>query len=228
MNAREQLALAYQICAHRGWDNWTYTHISLRIKDNMFLINPFGSLYQSVTPENLIEINMDNDPEFYFGKANPTGVLLHSAVYQKRPDINAIFHLHTSHGVAVSSMKCGLLPISQFALHFYGKISTHAYDSLILDEVQQCEKVAHDLGDNYTMLLQNHGTLTAGRTLHEAFFFTHHLEEACRVQCLAMSANTPLIVPEPHICQKAHEDLMSFESDRGIRDWMAAMSLVNS
>lgn len=224
---RYKLATAYHLCALKGWDNWTYTHISARLPDQQtFLMNQFGTLYKDVTPSSLAEVDMTQPAEIYFDTLNPTGVYMHKAIYQKRPDINAIFHLHTSNGVAVSAMECGLLPISQFALHFYGHISTHGYDSLVLDEKTQTEKLAEDLGENHALLLQNHGTITTGATLEEAFFFTHHLEEACRVQCLTLACNTPYILPNPEICKKAAEDLLGFEKNKGVRDWNAAQTLI--
>ena len=224
---RLKLAIAYRLCALKGWDNWTYTHLSARLPGQQtFLINKFDTLYKDVTPQSLAEVDMTQPAESYFDTLNPTGVYMHSAIYKARPDINAIFHLHTSEGVAVSAMECGLLPISQFALHFYNRISTHPYDSLVLDEKEQVKQLAHDLGDNNVMLLQNHGTVTTGATIEEAFFFTHHLEEACRVRCLTLACNTPYVQPSPAMCQKACDDLLSFEKNRGMRDWKAAQSLL--
>ncbi|MES2608060.1 MAG: class II aldolase/adducin family protein [Pseudomonadota bacterium] len=224
---RFKLATAYQLCALKGWDNWTYTHISARLPGQQsFLINQFDTLYKDVTPQSLALVDMTQPAENYFDTLNPTGVYMHSAIYNARPDINAIFHLHTPHGVAVSAMECGLLPISQFALHFYNRVSTHPYDSLVLDEKTQTEHLARDLGDNYTMLLQNHGTVTTGATIEEAFFFTHHLEEACRVQCLTLSCNTPYIQPSAEMCKKTADDLLGFEKKLGMRDWKAAQNLM--
>jgi ribulose-5-phosphate 4-epimerase/fuculose-1-phosphate aldolase len=225
---RFKLATAYRLCALKGWDNWTYTHISARLPGQQtFLMNQFDTLYKDVTPESLAVVDMTLPSESYFDTLNPTGVYMHSAIYKARPDINAIFHLHTPHGVAVSAMECGLLPLSQFALHFYNRVSVHPYDSLVLDEKTQTDQLARDLGDNYTMLLQNHGTVTSGTTIEEAFFFTHHLEEACRVQCLILSCNTPYSLPSADVCQKACDDLLGFEKHRGTRDWIAAQSLVS-
>lgn len=232
LTPRQKLAAAFRLCALKGWDNWTYTHISVRYDEYSFLMNPFGVLFQHIKPQDLVQIGFDADPIPFFGHVNPTGLLLHRAIYQKRPDINAIFHLHTTHGVAVSAMKEGLLPISQFALHFYDKVSTHSYDSLILDENQQCKMIANDLGDNFVMLLQNHGTLTAGTTIEEAFYHTHHFEEACKVQCLALATanrdmlDKHLIIPSKNLCHYARDELLSFEKERGKRDWLAAMRLL--
>lgn len=224
---RQKLALTYHLVALKGWDNWTYTHISCRNEDNTgFYLNPFKSLFKDVKSSDLVEVLFSNPCEQYFDQANPTGVLLHSAIYQSRKDVNSVFHLHTTSGVTVSTLRCGLLPISQFALHFYNAVSYHSYNSLVLDEKQQCQNIAKDLSNNYAMFLENHGTLTVGATIEEAFFFTHHLEEACKVQCLAMSCQTPLIYPSQDICKQAYIDLMTFEEKRGSRDWNAALSLI--
>ncbi len=230
---RFKLATAFHLCALKGWDNWTYTHISAREPGSTtFLMNPFNILYKDVTPQSLVEIDMERSVDWYqkpsmdASAINPTGILIHSAIYKRRPDINAIFHLHTPHGVAVSCMEGGLLPMSQFALHFYNNIAIHPYDSLVLDEQTQTEQLAHDLADNYALLLQNHGTVTIGKTIEEAFFFTHHLEEACRVQCLTLSTGTRYHIPDKAICEKAAHDLLSFEKERGLRDWTAAQTMI--
>jgi ribulose-5-phosphate 4-epimerase/fuculose-1-phosphate aldolase len=223
---RKKLACIFQICATKGWDNWTYTHISLRLDKFHFLINPFGILYQDVSPENLVVIDIRKKPESYMPTVNPTGIYIHRAIYEKRDDINAIFHLHTPHGVAVSNMVCGLLPMSQYALHFYDNVSYHAYDSLILDEKTQTQRLAEDLGNNNVCFLQNHGTITCGRTIEEAFFYTHHLEEACHVQCLSGHGLIPYHQISHEAALKARQDLLSFEKKLGERDFKAALSLI--
>ena len=228
---RFKLATAFHICALKGWDNWTYTHISAREPGSTsFLMNPFDLLFKDITPSSLVSIDMTRSMEANLSATsvpiNPTGILIHSAIYKKRPDINAIFHLHTPYGVSVSCMEGGLLPMSQFALHFYDNISTHPYDSLVLDEHTQTDQLAKDLGENHAILLQNHGTITVGSTIEEAFFFTHHLEEACRVQCLTLNANTAYHLPDQAVCQKAAHDLLTFEKQRGLRDWTAAQTLI--
>ena len=223
-----QLATLFQICALKQWDNWTYTHLSARLPGTTeFYINPFQCLYQDVFPDTLVAIDYANPDKESYEKVNPTGIAIHQAVYEARPDINCVVHLHTSAGVAVSSMASGLMPISQFALHFYGKIGRHSYDSLNLDPQGQLQQLTSDLGAGNALLLNNHGTLTVGRTIAEGFFFTHHLEEACRVQCMAMAAQTELIVLPDTICRKAHHDLLSFESDLGRRDWQVASNLLS-
>jgi ribulose-5-phosphate 4-epimerase/fuculose-1-phosphate aldolase len=220
---KENLAAAYQICAHLGWSDLTYTHISARLpQDDSFYIYPLGLLFQEVTVDCLLRVSLsgellEGNTETY----NPTGYAIHGVIYQKRPDIRAVYHLHTPAGVAVSSMTCGLLPISQWALHFYNRHGYHDYDALALaiDDCQQ--KLLRDLAMYRVLILRNHGTLTCGSTLHEAFCYAYHLEQACKAQTLALQASTPLIQPSPEVCEKAAQQLTSFESDHGLRDWLA-------
>jgi ribulose-5-phosphate 4-epimerase/fuculose-1-phosphate aldolase len=220
---RQELSLAYRMLAAMGMDDLTYTHLSARIPEKAaFLIQPFGMLFEEVTPEALIEVSFDGEVVYDAHQAfNHTGYVIHGSIYKARPDINASFHLHTIDGVAVSAMEDGLLPISQFALHFYNRISYHNYGSLALQFHGQGSQVAADLGQNKAMLLRNHGTLTCGETLQEAFLYASFLEKACQVQVKALASGRPLVVPSPEICEKAARDLREFEPDFGCRDWAA-------
>jgi ribulose-5-phosphate 4-epimerase/fuculose-1-phosphate aldolase len=220
---RQELALAYRIFAHLGWDDLTYTHLSARIPGtSSFLIQPFGLLFEEVTPESLIELSFEGEVlDQQHHSYNHTGYVIHGSIYKARPDLNAIFHLHTVDGVAVSVMKDGLLPISQFALHFHNRMAYHEYGSLALSFHGQGDKVAADLGLHKAMMLRNHGTLTAGATIAEAYLYAHFLEKACRVQVKCMSSGQTLVLPSPDICEKASRELRDFEPDFGARDWQA-------
>lgn len=218
---RNNLAAAYRIMARLGLDDLTYTHLSCRIPGTpYFFIHPFGLLFEEVTASSLLKVSLDGEVlEGQESHYNQTGYVIHTSIYKNRPDLNAVFHLHTPTGVAVSSLKCGLLPISQWALHFYNRVAYHDYGSLTLDHNIQGKKLAQDLGEKSIMLLRNHGTLTCGRTIHEAFFYTHHLEQACKAQIAALSTKEDLIIPDVATCEKAVHDLLTFEDDLGKRDW---------
>lgn len=221
---KNNLAIAYQALAAMKLDNLTYTHLSARLPgSDSFYIYPFGLLYSEVTPSSLLHVSLSGEVlEGNEHQYNPTGYAIHSAIYQTRPDINAVFHLHTTAGVAVSAMECGLLPISQFALHFYNRISYQDYDSLVLDPKKQKETLKEIMvSNNKTIILRNHGTITCGSTIQEAFFYTQHLEEACKVQCLALNSQQKLVIPSPDICEKSCQQLLSFEQSLGERDWKA-------
>ena len=220
---REDLALAYHTIARLGMDDMTYTHLSARIPGGTsFLIQPFGMLFEEVTPESLIEVSFDGEVKYQRDQVfNHTGYVIHGSIYKARPELNASFHLHTVAGVAVSAMAEGLLPISQFSFHFYNRISYHDYGSLALNFHGHGGQLAADLGQNKAMILRNHGTLTCGETLHEALLYAYFLEKACQVQVQALSTGRPLVTPSPEMCEQAAQDLRNFEPDFGIRDWRA-------
>jgi ribulose-5-phosphate 4-epimerase/fuculose-1-phosphate aldolase len=220
---RYNLAVAYQALAKLGLDDLTYTHLSARRPgEDAYYIYPFGLLFEEVTPDNLIKVSLDGQIlDGYEFQYNKTGYVIHGSMYRNRPDINAIFHLHTPEIVAVSAMKEGLCPISQWALHFYNKVAYHDYNSLALSATEHEANLVRDLGDKYVMLLKHHGSITAGRTIHEAFFYTHHLQKACETQCLAMQSGAALHQIPHEICEKTVGDLLSFETDLGSRDWQA-------
>lgn len=220
---REDLSLAYRILAFLGWDDLTYTHLSARIPGKeSFLIQPFGALFEEATPESLIEINFRGEVVDQTHKQyNHTGYVIHGSIYKERPDLNAVFHLHTVDGVAVSALKEGLLPLSQFSLHFYNRMSYHDYSSLALDFHHQGSSVAKDLGSNKAMILRNHGTLTCGETIPEAFLYAYFLEKSCQVQVRALNSGKETITPPSEICEQAARDLREFEPNFGARDWEA-------
>lgn len=217
------LALAYRILAKLGVDDLTYTHLSVRGKDpKTFYIYPFGMLFSEVKPSDLLLVTLEGEvlegAEFQY---NTTGYIIHGNVYSARKDVNAIFHLHTPEIVAVSACKRGLLPISQWALHFYDKISYHNYDSLALSQGQGSDLVDNLGSSNYSMLLRNHGSITSGGTVPEAMFYTYHLIQACKTQYIALSMGESLCIPNKGTCKKSVNDLLSFEKNLGQRDWAA-------
>lgn len=227
MNIKADLALAYRVISYLGLDDHTYTHLSSRSEDgDSFYIYPLGLMFSEVTQDNLLKVSLDGKilegSEYQYNK---TGYVIHGSIYKARPDIHAVFHLHTIATVAVSAMQSGLMPISQWALHFYDKISYHTYNSLALDVENHENQLIRDLGSNFTMLLRSHGSITCGRTLQEALFYTYHLEQACKAQCLALSTGQPLVIPSKEICHKAVRDLLNFELDLGRRDWEAWVRL---
>ncbi|MGL4226140.1 MAG: class II aldolase/adducin family protein [Rickettsia sp.] len=223
------LAAAYQIMAYLSLDDHTYTHLSARPKEaDFYYIYPFGLRFEEVTTENLLKVSLDGEilegEEYQYNK---TGYFIHGNIYKARPDISAIFHYHTPASIAVSALKYGLLPSSQWALHFYDRISYHDYNSLVLDADKQSSRLVNDLKQNYVMLLRNHGAITCGKTIHEAMFYTYHLEQACKTQVLLNSKEQQeLIVPSVEICKQTVKDLLSFEEDLGKRDWEAWLRLV--
>lgn len=226
---KQDLINSYKIIDFLKLDDLTYTHITVRPPAaNYFYIIKFGSLFSEASKENIIKVDLsgnilEGNEELY----NKTGYVIHGSIYRARNDINAIFHLHPPASVAVSVMDCGLLPITQFAMPFFENISYYDYDSLPLDATKHGEEIVTALGDKKNMLMRSHGTLTCGRTLQEAFFYTRFLEQAAKIQVKVLSANTKYTVPSQDICRKARDDMLAFENNLGNRDWQALLRRVN-
>jgi ribulose-5-phosphate 4-epimerase/fuculose-1-phosphate aldolase len=227
---RENLAAAFQLLAHFGYDDLTFTHLSARVPNtDTYFIQPFGRLFAEVTASSLLKVDLaGNILEGTEENYNVTGYVLHSSIYQARPDINCVFHLHTEAGIAVSVMPQGLLPLSQWALHFYNRVSYHDYNSLALTTTEHEHALAQDLGKNKVMFLRHHGTLICGNTIHEAFIYQHHLERACRTQLQILASCPNPLLPDSATCEKTVTDLLAFEADIGKRDWKALLRLLAS
>jgi ribulose-5-phosphate 4-epimerase/fuculose-1-phosphate aldolase len=187
------LAAAYRLVAHFGLDDSIFTHISARApKDEAehgFLINPFGLRFDEVTASNLVTVNLDGTIlRDKFGKGiNNAGFTIHSAVHAARPDVGCILHTHTVAGVAISSMEEGLLPLNQWALQFYNRVAFHDYEGIALD-LNERARLILDLGKSKVMILRNHGMLTCGGTVGEAFALMYNLERTCKAQLALMSS----------------------------------------
>ena len=198
--ARVDLAAAYRLVAHYGWDDLIFTHLSARVPgpEHHFLINPYGMMFDEISASSLVKINLQGEivsPSPYF--VNPAGFTIHSAVHAAREDALCVIHLHTVNGIAVSAQKDGLLPISQQSLFALSSLAYHDYEGLALNEDEKSRLVA-DLGNNNNMILKNHGLLTVGKTPAEAFLSMYILESACRIQILAQSGGAALLsVPDP-------------------------------
>ena len=193
---REQLAGCYRMFARRGMDDLIYTHLSARIPGttDRFLFIPFGMLFEEVTASNLVEVDIAGVVASGDGKAvNPAGWIVHRTTYEAVPDAQCVMHLHTIAGTAVSAQRAGLLPINQFAVTYSGRIAYHDYDGPGLRPAEQ-KAFAADLGDKRMMFLRNHGTLTLGRSIAEAFTLMHYLERTCEIQ-IAAQAGGDLAIP---------------------------------
>ena len=197
---RTDLAACYRIIAHYGWDDLVFTHISARVPgpDAHFLINPYGMFFEEVTASSLVKVNLQGekvmDSEF---DINPAGFNIHSAVHEAREDAHCVLHLHTSAGVAISALEEGLLPLSQQSLFPLSGLSYHAYEGIALNPEEK-QRLVSDLGETNFMILRNHGLLTCGATIADAFLFMFVLQRACEIQLQAQSTGRPLVsIPAP-------------------------------
>ncbi len=197
---RVDLAACYRLIAMYGWDDLVFTHVSARAPgpDEHFLINAYGLLFEEMTASSLVKVDLNGEKVIDSPHAiNPAGFVIHSAVHAARTDVACVLHCHTKAGIAVSAQALGLQPISQTSLVAYATLAYHDYEGIALNDEEKPRLVA-DLGENNALILRNHGLLTTGKTIADAFLMMYVLETACQIQLLAQSTGGELImVPEP-------------------------------
>lgn len=203
--ARVELAACYRLVAHNKWNSALGTHISARVpgEEKCFLLNPVGLMFHEVTASSLIKTDWDgnvlNDTPF---RLNPGGHAIHSGVYMARPELVSALHTHTENGMAISVLKCGLMPITQVAMRFHKRVAYHDYFGQA-GAMDERERIGADLGPHLVMIMRNHGLLTVGRTIGEAFVIHYVLEAAIAAQLQAMRSGGEIIVPPEEICDQA-------------------------
>lgn len=224
---RVDLAAAYRLAACNGWDDTIYTHISAAVpgEPGAYPINPFGLLFQEVCASNLVKVDvhgrkLDGSPH----AVNPTGFAIHGAIHAARPGAQCVLHLHTEWGMALSMLPAGLLPTTQHAMRWFGRLGRHAYEGLALDAAEGQRLVAA-LGELDGLILENHGTLTVGRSVAEAYMLMHHLERAARAQLQAMAASGgTLIVPPDAVAERTYRQWVGNGEERdGDAEWPALL-----
>jgi len=201
---REQLAACYRLFYRYGWTDLIFTHLSARVPGHadQYVINPYGMLFNEVTASNLIKVSFKGEVISGLHSYNEAGHAIHSAVLKARPEINFVLHSHTRAGMAVSCMKCGLLPLTQQANEIRSLVSYHPYGGIPPEEPSECERIGKQLGDKWLMILQNHGLLSIGRSIGEAFYLHYYLENACKVQVDVLRSGVEYIQPNNHIIEK--------------------------
>jgi ribulose-5-phosphate 4-epimerase/fuculose-1-phosphate aldolase len=198
---RIQLAAGYRLADKYGMSELIYTHISLRVPGPTpaYLLNPHGLLFNQITASSLVKLdfagNLVGPSEW---PVNRAGVAIHGSILAARPDVNCVFHTHMPYTTAVSALECGLLPMSQAALRFQGQTAYHDYGRAATDPTE-CSRLVKDMADKPVMILRNHGGITTGKTVCEAFIASYYLEKACQFQILAQSAGVPLAMPADDI-----------------------------
>ena len=194
---RVDLAAFYRTIPYFGWDDLIFTHISAKVPgtEDHFLINPYGFLFEEITASNLVKVDLKGKIISETNNfINPAGFTIHSAIHEAREDAHCIVHLHSNDGVAIASLKDGLLPLSQTGMLVRSQIAYHDYEGVALFEDEK-ERLVQDLGDNKLMILRNHGTLAMGNNVAEAFTNIYFLEKACTYQVRAMAGKLDLNDP---------------------------------
>src|SRR4051812_18000526 len=216
---RVQLAAAYRVADFLGWSELIYTHISVRVPgpEHHFLINPYGLRFDEVTSSNLVRIDVDgNAVGTQPHQANKAGFIIHSAIHMARPDATCVWHMHTLAGMAIAAQDEGLQPVHMYSHNFWNRVSYHDFEgpSMRLDERARLVK---SLGSsNQALILRNHGLLTLGRTIPEAFIRFWRLNRSCEIQLAAQASK--LRIPSPQVCEASYrmgEEFLADQADIG-------------
>ena len=201
---RVDLAAAYRLVAHYGWDDLIFTHLSARVPgpEHHFLINPYDMMFEEITASSLVKIDVDGQPVLKTSHpVNPAGFTIHSALHMNCEDAHAVMHLHTPDGQAVSAMTEGLMEHTQTGMIARHDIAYHEYEGIATD-LEERERLVEDMGNKHAMILRNHGTLAIGKTVAQCFLRLYFIERACTAQVRMLSAgrenlnNPPQGTPE--------------------------------
>ncbi len=223
--ARVDLAACYRLVALYGMDDIVYTHISARVpgSHDHFLINRFGTMFEEITASTLVRIDVDGkviSPEG--AHVNEAGFTIHSAVHAARPDVNCVIHTHTRAGMALSSLRQGLLPLCQKSMLFQNRLAYHDFQGIAFDLAER-EHLVADLGQHKAMVLRNHGLVTCGRNCAEAFSLMYQLDLACQVQMDVLAANAAYGLPAEEVAEKVAYQLESYPLTPLDLEWPALL-----
>ena len=225
---RVNLAACYHLADHFQMTDIIWNHITAKTskQKETFLINQFGLRYDEVTASNLLEIDLEGNIVSGEGDINYTGYIIHGAVHKARKEINCVMHTHTRAGLAISCLKDGLNPIFQDAAIFHNRVSYHDWQGMST-EVEECKDIAKNLGKNKVMILRNHGLLTCGETIGEAFILMYYLDKTCKNQLDTMSTGKPIIVPSDNIMEYAAGQYEDPRFRLGHHEWPALLRLLD-
>jgi ribulose-5-phosphate 4-epimerase/fuculose-1-phosphate aldolase len=227
---RIDLAACYRLVDHYGMSDLIYNHITARIPGTEhLLINLYGLLYKEITASGLVKIDLEGNivwkPNTDYG-INVSGYVIHGAIHKARTDVACVLHTHTRAGMAVAAMQCGLLPLSQTAMRFVGHIGLHDYEGPAID-LGGRERIVGDLGPHDALIMRNHGLLTCGATIQQAFNTMYQLELSCRTQVDAMAARTELAMPGPNVlAHTAHLYQPRTRRPYGVLEWPTLLRLL--
>ena len=216
---RVDLAACYRLVARYGWEDLVFTHITARVPGttDQFLINPYGVFFDEITASSLVKIDQQGqkleDSPF---PVNPAGFIIHSAIHAARHDARWVLHTHTLNGVAVSTQRAGLLPISQHSISVLASLAYHDFEGPALRDDEKPRLVA-DLGDKTSLILRNHGLLTVGETAAEAFVSMYYLETSCAIQIRAQSGGGELIPVPKEVIEDSYSMMRRTERPGGGR-----------
>ncbi len=232
---RVDLAAAYRLVHHYGLSQFVYNHITARVpgEEGIFLINHYGLAYDEITPSNLVKVDYDGHVVDGSGREiNPAGFIIHSCIHRARKDVACVAHTHSRAGVAVSCLDEGLIPLNQEAMQFHSRVAYHDYEGMAVYADEQARLVA-SLGDKHTLILRNHGLLSTGRSVAEAFRRIFFLEQACRLQMDVLSTGRPFSPPAAAVVEHTAAQWehgaagIGTGQDEATREWPALLRMLD-
>ncbi len=201
---RQELAACYRLLAHFRMTDLIYTHCTVRVPgpEHRYLINPYGLMWDEITASNLVLLDRDGKP---VGSTKPyinlAGFVIHGAIHNSRADAQCVVHTHTRAGCAVAAQRDGLQPVNQISLEFHGRVAYHEYEGISYDLDEQ-QRLVQSLGAQPVLIMRNHGLLTVGQSVSQAFMRMYYLEKACEIQLAAQSSGQALSLPDDKICAR--------------------------
>jgi ribulose-5-phosphate 4-epimerase/fuculose-1-phosphate aldolase len=229
---RVELAACYRLVDAYEMTDLIYNHITAKIPGtDHLLINLYGLLYKEITASSLVKIDLTGKilykPDTDYG-INLSGYVIHGAIHEARSDVDCVIHTHTRAGMAVSVMECGLLPITQTSMRFVDHLGYHDYEGPAID-LDERQRLVADLGSHNAMIFKNHGLLSCGPSVQEAFNTMYQLELSCRAQVDAMAGNTKLEIPDQSILDKtANLYQPGTRRPYGVLEWPAMIRLLEA
>ncbi len=220
-NLRTQLAYLYRIFDHYGWCDLIVTHLSVRVpNEDALLILPFGLSFKEITADNLVKVDFEgNILESRCGfQINRNGTTVHRSIYRNNPAINCVLHTHSTYGVTVSNLEEKLMLLDQIGMMFDGKIGYHDFETLFINDNEQ-EALMKDMKNKQCMILKNHGLLTVGKSIQEAFWFHYYLETTCKIQVLTLSTGSKIKHPSAEVLRQT---AMKYDQWKDSNDHIAA------
>ncbi len=221
---REELAAAYRLMALFNMTDLVYTHLSVRLpgESHRYLVNPYGLLFEEITASSLVIVDADGQPRQETSwPVNPAGFVIHSAIHRSRPDAACVMHSHTLAGMVVAAQDQKILPLNQINIEFYGAVGFHGYEGIAADDnLSERERLVRDLGNHCGLILQNHGLLTVGATVAQAFYRMYYMEQACRIQIAAQATGMPLHIPSEEKILRTKKQFDD-DPDQGQLIWQA-------
>ena len=224
---RINLAACYHLADYFQMSDIVWNHITAKTSKykDTFLINPFGLRYDEITASNLVEVTLEGKVINSESPINDTGFIIHGAIHRARPEVNCVMHTHSRAGLAVSCFVNGLTPMIQDAAFLHNRVSYHDWEGMSTEQ-EECEHLSKSLGNNKVMILKNHGLLTCGTTIAEAFMLMYYLERACKTQIDARSTGEKLNIPSNNIMEYAAGQYDDPRFQLGKHEWPALLRLL--